>query len=546
MEMRGRRWQGSLMVKIAAAMALVLLGDWLFFQTAHFGGWLGIYGIALIAALVLARPAVRRDWRALVALGFAAFYALAFARDPSPLAFVLFWTAMGLATLLPATARFDDGWRWFQRLLVHGAKALFGPLIDLLRLGKVRRRRPQGAPSLRRSLPTLALPLIGSAVIVLLFAAANPVIEAALDSLAIPEPSARTLGRMLLWAALFVIAWGVLRPRLSRHLLGTFDGSGDIALPGVTPASVLLSLVAFNLLFAMQNAMDAAWLWGLLPLPQGMTLAEYAHRGAYPLILTALLAALFVLVTLRPGSSTASHPLIRRLVALWIGQNVLLVFSSALRTLDYVDAYSLTRLRLAALLWMGLVAVGLVLILWRMLRGKNASWLINANLASAGLLLSAVCLIDLGAVTARWNAVNAREIEGEGGALDLCYMRELGGSALLPLARLEQVAKPGPFRDRVQRVRMQVQWAEERDLRQGEWSWLAERRVNEVHRQLGEAAQLPPMLPPYNCEGVAIEPEPPVDAAPAAKPVVPVGADVPAVTAPPLVHTRGLTGGEER
>lgn len=300
-----------------------------------------------------------------MALGFAAFYALAFARDPSPLAFLLFWTAMGLATLPPATARFDDGWRWFQRLLVHGLKALFGPLIDLLRLGKVRRRRPAGAPSLRRSLPTLALPLIGSAVIVLLFAAANPVIEAALDSLAIPEPSASTLGRLVMWAALFMLAWGVLRPRLSRHLLGTFDGSGNLDLPGVTPASVLLSLVAFNLLFAMQNAMDAAWLWGLLPLPDGMTLAEYAHRGAYPLILTALLAALFVLVTLRPGSATAANPLVRRLVALWIGQNVLLVFSSALRTLDYVDAYSLTRLRLAALLWMALVATGLVLIRWR-------------------------------------------------------------------------------------------------------------------------------------------------------------------------------------
>ena len=532
MKIRSRRWHGSLMVKIAAALALVMLGDVLFFQTAHFGGWFGLYGLAMIAALVLARPAVRRDWRALVALGFAAFYALAFARDPSPLAFLLFWTAMGLATLLPATARFDDGWRWFQRLLVHGLKALFGPLIDLLRLGKVRRRRPAGAPSLRRSLPTLALPLIGSAVIVLLFAAANPVIEAALDSLAIPEPSGQTLGRVLLWAALFMLAWGVLRPRLSRHLLGTFDGSGDLDLPGVSPASVLLSLVAFNLLFAMQNAMDAAWLWGLLPLPDGMTLAEYAHRGAYPLILTALLAALFVLVTLRPGSATAANPLVRRLVALWIGQNVLLVFSSALRTLDYVDAYSLTRLRLAALLWMALVATGLVLILWRMLREKSASWLINANLASAGLLLSAVCLIDLGAVTAQWNAVNAREIEGYGGAIDLCYMRELGGSALLTLARLEQQAKPGTFRDRVQRVRMQVQWAEERDLRQGEWSWLAERRIAEVHRQLGKAAQLPQVLPSYNCEGVAIEPEPPVDAAPEAEPAV--------------VHTRGLTGGEER
>ena len=35
---------------------------------------------------------------------------------------------------------------------------------------------------------------------------------------------------------------------------------------------------------------------------------DYVHQGAYPLIVTALLAALFVLVTLRPGSDTASRP----------------------------------------------------------------------------------------------------------------------------------------------------------------------------------------------------------------------------------------------
>ena len=38
--------------------------------------------------------------------------------------------------------------------------------------------------------------------------------------------------------------------------------------------------------------MDAAWLWGLAPLPEGLTLASYAHRGAYPLVVTALLAVL--------------------------------------------------------------------------------------------------------------------------------------------------------------------------------------------------------------------------------------------------------------
>ncbi|WP_163595012.1 DUF4153 domain-containing protein, partial [Klebsiella pneumoniae] len=88
---------------------------------------------------------------------------------------------------------------------------------------------------------------------------------------------------------------------------------------------------------------------------------------------------LFVLVALRPGSPSAADPTIRRLVVLWVAQNLLLVASSILRTLDYVAAYSLTSFRIAALAWMGLVAIGLALICWRMLAGRSAAWLINAN-----------------------------------------------------------------------------------------------------------------------------------------------------------------------
>jgi hypothetical protein len=68
-----------------------------------------------------------------------------------------------------------------------------------------------------------------------------------------------------------------------------------------------------------------------------MTLAEYAHPRRLPLIATALLAGLFVLVVLKPGSETARPPADRWLVVLWIAQNLFLVASTALRTLDYVD-----------------------------------------------------------------------------------------------------------------------------------------------------------------------------------------------------------------
>ena len=182
-------------------------------------------------------------------------------------------------------------------------------------------------------------------------------------------------------------------------------------------------------------------------LPAGVTMADYAHRGAYALIVTALLAGLFVLVTLRPGSPGAASPAVRRLVTLWIVQNVLLVASSALRTLDYVDAYSMTVLRLSALIWMALVATGLMLILWRLLGERSSAWLVNANALAAAVVLTGCTLVDLRATAAAWNVDTAIRRHTPLADLDLCYLDTLGPSAILPLARLEQATRDPAARD---------------------------------------------------------------------------------------------------
>lgn len=512
----GEHWRGGFWLKLAGVLGVIAYADWLFFTSNQSGGAIGFVGLALAAALGLTRPAVRQDRRALFALALAALAATAFVIDPGPLAFVLFWLAIGVATLMPGTAAFDDGWRWFQRLLVHGFKSLFGPLIDALRLSKVRYRRPVRSAGLRHAARTMVLPLAGSAVILTLFAMANPVIEGWFDGLSLRDLNEDTVVRLIVAAFLAWLTWGVLRPRPPRFLLGTIDGRGDKAIPGVSQASVLISLVMFNALFAMQNLMDSAFLWGGVKLPGSMTLAQYAHRGAYPLVVTALLAAAFVLVALRPGSQTAAHPWVRRLVMLWIGQNLFLVGSAMLRTWDYVESYDLTVLRIAALLWMVLVAAGLMLVLWRMLREKRGAWLINANLMTSGALLFAVCFVDLGAMAAEWNVRHAREIDGTGAKLDLCYLDELGESALVPLARLElQQGESRLGRDAaVLRSRLLKRMEADRD--QGEWSLRANRRIAEARALLGPKADQPVHDPEPCYRGYPVPvPEEPV-AAPAA------------------------------
>jgi Domain of unknown function (DUF4173) len=432
--------------KLAAALALVALADHLFFfQRA--GSTLGLYALAVLAAVLLAGPALRRRPDALAAAAAAPFFAFVPADHPSPLAAALFLASATMAALLPRTVRFDDGWRWGRRLFWHALLVGVTPLRDGRRLIAARRRR--GPPAIARLAPVLVLPLAGSAVFLALFSAANPLIGDAfgrVDLWLLLGDFSTT--RLLFWLVVAMLVWSVLRPQ-SVLLPPPSESRGAFALPGVSLESVTLSLLAFNVLFALQNGLDLAFLWSGAPLPQGMTLADYAHRGAYPLIATALLAGLFVLVALRPGSDTAGSAPVRRLVYLWTAQNVLLVASTILRTLDYVDAYSLTRLRIAALLWMALVATGLVLICVRLWLGKSGAWLINANLAAALVILAACSLADLGAVAAAWNVRHAREAGGRGSALDLCYLNRLRESALMPLIELESRPLHPAFRERV-------------------------------------------------------------------------------------------------
>ena len=65
------------------------------------------------------------------------------------------------------------------------------------------------------------------------------------------------------------------------------------------------------------------YLWGNAPCA-GINYASYAHRGAYPLIVTALLAAGFVLPAMKPGGPAEKSTVIRPLVYFWVAQNVLL------------------------------------------------------------------------------------------------------------------------------------------------------------------------------------------------------------------------------
>jgi len=481
--------------KLALAAAIVALADALLFEVAP-GAGLAVFAAGVMVAVLIALPPVRTSPLSRVALLAAGAFALLQVERATPLGFLLFCVAMAISVLAPRAARGGDAWRWAQRVVWGGLLAVVGPFLDAALALKARARRGR-ALAMTQILIGAIVPVGGGLVFLSLFMSANPVLVRAVEAFDLPAPD---IGRIVFWGVVGGAAWALLRPRGLVRKVAWPKPAGRPGNPWVSPASVTASLVVFNALFAVQNALDAAFLWSGAALPKGMTYADYAHRGAYPLIATALLAGLFVLVFLRPVSETASRRWPRILVTAWVAQNLVLVASTAFRTWHYVEVYALTRLRIAALIWMALVAVGLALICWRLLRNKSASWLINANALAAGVVLAACSVVDLGAIAAEWNVAHAAEVGGGGEKLDLCYLIQLRGDAVAPLAELERRSLPLDRRAEVASTRrgLMAQMSKtQMDWRS--WRWRDARRLAKVRRLIGPESPLGPETLDHGC-----------------------------------------------
>ncbi|MGV3550911.1 DUF4153 domain-containing protein [Rhizobium sp.] len=417
---------------VAVLAALVVVSDLLMFRQA-FGINLALFAMAVSAGVLLAarrRPSLKRT---ALLIGLAAFATFPLVIGPSPtgtaVAIVaLMFIALATSGLVP------------QRLARLPFVLCRFLAIVPLKLFEDARKHAAKRPADRSALPLGAglrvwiLPIGLAAVFLGLFAMANPVIDDMLRSI---DPRALwrvlDLWRISFWALVAIGVWAMLRPRLLRLRLRAVVAKPEVLVSEnvlLSHGSMLRSLFVFNAMFAVQTLLDLVYLWGGADLPDGMTQAQYAHRGAYPLMATALLAGAFVLVAMRRGGPGEDSVAIRTLVHAWIAQNMLLCVSAILRLDLYVEVYSLTELRVAAGIWMGLVAIGLALILLRILLRRSNEWLVAMNLASLMAVLYVTALIDIPAAIARFNVEHSVEVANKGVPLDLGYLRSLGPSAI--------------------------------------------------------------------------------------------------------------------
>ncbi len=244
-----------------------------------------------------------------------------------------------------------------------------------------------------------AFPLGGGLVFGGLLLMANPVL---LKAVSVDIQAGELLARGLFWLGVAFLCTPFLAQNFEPVALPTLPTAfldRDRRL-GLNPASCLRALWTFNALIAVQTLMDFSIFIGGASLPEGMTYASYAHRGSYPLLATALLAGGFALMA-RPFLN--EQRALKPLMFLWLAQNILLCLSAILRLDLYVDTYGLTYLRIYAMIWIGLVAAGLVLVAWQAKLEKSNTWLFATWSALATIVLFTCCFINFANVIVHQN-----------------------------------------------------------------------------------------------------------------------------------------------
>lgn len=471
----------SIPAKVGLTLALAALADWLFYGQ-RIGLSLALFAIAVACVSVLFNQASLDLRRAGIGAAVLVAGLVPAVEELNTLSFLILVTSLTIALLLatnPEATGLADRARALRNFVLFGPFRFFPEALQVFNMS-----------AFTRGIALWLLPAALGTVFVALFAAANPVIEQWVSllnpKLILDYVSIR---RVLFWILMLALVWPFIHVRWRRKKIAITTQT-DVAEPEplapfispefLGPSTILRSLILFNLLFAAQSVLDGIYLWGHVALPDNLTYAAYAHRGAYPLIATALLAAAFVLAAMRPGGPAEKSRVIRPLVYLWVGQNVLLVASSILRLDLYVDVYMLTYWRIAAFIWMGLVALGLILIVARIMLDRSNEWLVSVNLIALAVVLYGCSLVNFDAFIANYNVAHSREASGNGVQIDVNYLLTLGPQALPAIDKAIMLRPGNPETCLVSRRDRLVE-QQRQDLAWRSWgfrNWRLQRRLD--------------------------------------------------------------------
>lgn len=277
----------------------------------------------------------------------------------------------------------------------------------------------------------------------------------------------RTLSEDLLTHLLvaLVFAWiaaGLLSGVRAKHLP---HPRSRLTLPrlGMEETAVVLGLLA--LLFLTFVGFQLGYLFGgrgAIEAASGLTMAEYARRGFFELMVVGVVT---IAVLLTADALTSARQIFRWLAGVLVACALVILASAVQRMILYTDAFGLTVDRIAAATVMAWVAAVLVLFSLTVLRERPDRFSSGALLG--GIVAAFTLLIlDPGELAAR--SILDRAVAGEREA-DVAYLSRLGADAVPTIvARMDEL--PPAARCELATA-LQSRWGDESDLARRDRDW---------------------------------------------------------------------------
>jgi len=157
----------------------------------------------------------------------------------------------------------------------------------------------------------------------------------------------------------------------------------------------LILLGLLNLLLGFMHVLDFSELFSSTKNFTAYQLSRMVHQGTYVLIISILVAASIVLILFRKNLNFLKNgSSLRNLALLWLGQNVLLVLTVAIRNSWYINEHGLTHKRLGIYAFLICVCIGLVLTGVKILKKTTVFYILDRQIKLMGAFLLLVTFIN--------------------------------------------------------------------------------------------------------------------------------------------------------
>lgn len=420
-------FQYSLKTTWLLVLGLVLWGDYLFYHY-FLGTNMGLFCLILVMLTAPFFKGIWGNWLVLILMS------LSLLLDTTLLNFFLFLIAF---TFLLYTREIKNisysAFYIFKSLVFFVFQSIYTVSVDLKATIERTIDFKSHAKAISLRIVYWSIAIIISGIFLLLFYLANPFLQLHIenffswlvDSLAAFFELYLFI-RIAIWNIIFFTAWAFLRTRKSQDYQTIVTEKKE----WVPLELIIISLGCFNLVFALQNISDLYFLIGNGELPNGLSHAEYAHRGAYPLIIVTLISGALICFVFKEGFASQKSNVARKLVYIWLLQNILLVVFTFQRLVLYVNAYHLTRWRYATFVWLLLIVFGFILSFYRIRYQKSNQWFLRQNMYITFWILLICCFVKSDSIISIYNVSHCKEYTGNGNNLDVEYLESLGISAL--------------------------------------------------------------------------------------------------------------------